>query len=82
VRPFIYRVAPFLRNEEDMRKSQHLITREVEARMALYEVKVSARLECISSLNFSSQSNSDPETIRSLIFRLVEWYDAWKPTSE
>jgi anaphase-promoting complex subunit 2 len=49
---------------EDMRKSQHLITREVEAYMALYE------------------SNSDPEAIRSLVYRLVEWYNAWKPTAD
>lgn len=49
---------------EDMRKSQHLITREVEAYMTLYE------------------SNSDPETIRSLVYRLVEWYNAWKPTAD
>ncbi|KAJ8593951.1 hypothetical protein M405DRAFT_809991 [Rhizopogon salebrosus TDB-379] len=49
---------------EDMRKSQHLITREVDAYMALYE------------------SNSDPESIRSLVYRLVEWYDAWKPTTD
>ncbi|KAG2364217.1 hypothetical protein BDR07DRAFT_1355274 [Suillus spraguei] len=49
---------------EDMRKSQHLITREVEAYMTLYE------------------SNSDPEAIRSLVYRLVEWYNAWKPTAD
>lgn len=47
-----------------MRKSQHLITREVEAYMTLYE------------------SNSDPEAIRSLVYRLVEWYNAWKPTAD
>jgi anaphase-promoting complex subunit 2 len=34
-----------------MRKSQHLITREVDAYMALYEVEVSARLQCMMSLN-------------------------------
>ncbi|KAG9315870.1 hypothetical protein JVU11DRAFT_3519 [Chiua virens] len=28
------------------------------------------------------ESNSDPETIRALISRLLEWYDAWKPNSE
>ncbi|KAF9220918.1 hypothetical protein BS17DRAFT_713130 [Gyrodon lividus] len=28
------------------------------------------------------ESNSDPETVRELIFRLVEWYNAWKPTAE
>lgn len=49
---------------EDMRKSQHLITREVEAYMTLYE------------------NNSDPEAIRSLVYRLVEWYNAWKPTAD
>ncbi|KAH7885407.1 hypothetical protein F5I97DRAFT_2033205 [Phlebopus sp. FC_14] len=40
---------------EDLRRSQHLITREVEVYMNLYE------------------TNSDPETVRALIFRLVEW---------
>ncbi|KAI9573680.1 hypothetical protein HD554DRAFT_2167242 [Boletus coccyginus] len=49
---------------EDLHKSQHLIAREVEAYMNLYE------------------SNSDPETVRALIFRLVEWYNAWKPNTE
>ncbi|KAG1742334.1 uncharacterized protein EDB91DRAFT_1128723 [Suillus paluster] len=49
---------------EDMRKSQHLITREVEVYMTLYE------------------KNSDPEAIRSLVYRLVEWYNAWKPTAD
>ncbi|KIJ64413.1 hypothetical protein HYDPIDRAFT_175406 [Hydnomerulius pinastri MD-312] len=49
---------------EDLRKSQHLIAREVEVHMNLYE------------------SDSDPETVRRLIFRLVEWYNAWKPTAE
>ncbi|KAG1748586.1 hypothetical protein EDB19DRAFT_2022764 [Suillus lakei] len=67
---------------EDMRKSQHLITREVEAYMTLYEVKGSAPLQCVVSLNASSQSNSDPESIRSLVYRLVEWYNAWKPTTD
>lgn len=47
-----------------MRKSQHLITQEVEAYMTLYE------------------SNSDPEAIRSLVYRLVDWYNAWKPTAD
>ncbi|KAG8214513.1 hypothetical protein J3R82DRAFT_9571 [Butyriboletus roseoflavus] len=28
------------------------------------------------------ESNSDPETVRALIFRLVEWYNAWKPNAE
>jgi anaphase-promoting complex subunit 2 len=65
-----------------MRKSQHLITREVEAYMALYEVKVSAPLQFVVLLNTSPQSNSDPEAIRSLVYRLVEWYNAWKPTAE
>ncbi|KAG1780495.1 hypothetical protein EV702DRAFT_1193970 [Suillus placidus] len=67
---------------EDMRKSQHLITREVEAYMTLYEVKVPAPLQFVVSLNSSSQSNSDPEAIRSLVYRLVEWYSAWKPTAD
>ncbi|KAN0087485.1 Cullin homology [Tylopilus felleus] len=49
---------------EDLHKSQHLIAREVEVYMNLYE------------------SNSDPETVRALIFRLVEWYNAWKPNVE
>ncbi|KAG1766193.1 hypothetical protein EDD22DRAFT_978546 [Suillus occidentalis] len=49
---------------EDMRKSQHLITQEVEAYMTLYE------------------SNSDPEAIRSLVYRLVDWYNTWKPTAD
>ncbi|KIJ17648.1 hypothetical protein PAXINDRAFT_97875 [Paxillus involutus ATCC 200175] len=49
---------------EDLHKSEHLIAREVEVYMNLYE------------------SNSDTETIKALIFRLVEWYNAWKPTPE
>lgn len=49
---------------EDLHKSQHLIAREVNTYMSLYE------------------ANSDPETVRTLIFRLVDWYDAWKPTVE
>lgn len=39
MRLLIYDIALFLRDEEDMRKSQHLITQEVEAYMTLYEVK-------------------------------------------
>ncbi|KAF8555265.1 hypothetical protein OG21DRAFT_1411185 [Imleria badia] len=49
---------------EDLHKNQHLIAREVQVYMDLYE------------------SNSDPETVRALIFRLVEWYNAWKPNAE
>ncbi|KAF8133687.1 hypothetical protein EV363DRAFT_1566343 [Boletus edulis] len=49
---------------EDLHKSQHLIAREVEDYMNLYE------------------SNSDPETVKALIFRLAEWYSAWKPNAE
>ncbi|KAF8843343.1 hypothetical protein BDN67DRAFT_988510 [Paxillus ammoniavirescens] len=49
---------------EDLHKSKHLIAREVEVYMNLYE------------------SNSDTETIKALIFRLVEWYNAWKPTPD
>lgn len=40
MRLLIYVIALFLRDEEDMRKSQHLITQEVEAYMTLYEVKL------------------------------------------
>ncbi|KAH7925590.1 hypothetical protein BV22DRAFT_1010971 [Leucogyrophana mollusca] len=49
---------------DDMRKCQHLITREVEAHMTLYE------------------TTPDPDTIRKLVFRLVEWYNAWLPIRE
>ncbi|KIO06137.1 hypothetical protein M404DRAFT_946866 [Pisolithus tinctorius Marx 270] len=37
--------------------------------------------EVESHMNLYS-GNSDPEIVRALIFRLVEWYNAWKPPAE
>lgn len=51
MRLLVYDVALFLRDKEDMRKSQHLITQEVETYMTLYEVDVSAPLQFVMSLN-------------------------------
>ena len=68
--------------QEDMRKQQHLIERDIQRYMPEYEVR---RLEDILRTATDikdKQETETPDAIARLLFRLVEWYKAWSPIPE
>ncbi|EPQ50963.1 Cullin [Gloeophyllum trabeum ATCC 11539] len=62
---------------EEMRQQRHLITEDVEAYMHEYEVRPYAFV-----LVTEVHETADSQIIAQLVHRLVEWFNAWRPTTE